>query len=278
MSAFVFGIVLFAAFLHAVWNAIVKGADNTILTTVLVTAFATLIAAVVLPFCVQPARESWLFIAVSVLLQVIYFTLLGYIYKISEMSLTYPLMRGTAPLLAALLGILTINETLTLSTWIGVFFICGGILSMVLEQWKFSSKVIGLAFLNALVIAGYTLVDGIGVRLSDAPAAYTLWIMVLQGMILAGWRLMLDPLDFIGYARRYWRLGMIGGLGMMTSYGVALWAMTFSPVVMVAALRETSILFAMMISALFLHEKIGTTKLVGSCLIVTGVIVLRLAS
>jgi drug/metabolite transporter (DMT)-like permease len=278
MSAFVFGIVLFAALLHAVWNAIVKSADNTVLTTALVTAFAALIAAAVLPFCVQPARESWHFIMISVCLQVIYFTLIGYIYRFSEMSLTYPLMRGTAPLLAALLGIVTLNETLTLQTWIGVFFICGGILSMVLEQWKFSSKVIGLAFLNASVIAGYTLVDGMGVRLSDAPVAYTLWIMLLKGVVLAGWRFILDPAVFIGYTRRYWHFGLIGGTGMMTSYGVALWAMTFSPVVMVAALRETSVLFALMISALFLKEKIGTIKLVSSCLIVAGVIMLRLAS
>lgn len=278
MDTFVFGIVLFAAFLHAVWNAIVKDGANTVLTTVLVTAFGTIIAAVILLFCVQPARESWLFIMTSVVLQVSYFALVGHIYRISEMSLIYPLMRGTAPLLAALLGIVIIKETLTLPAWIGICFLCGGILSLVFTQRISSTKGMKLAVLNALIIAGYTLVDGIGVRLSQAPAAYTLWIMVFQGLILVGWRLIVNPMDLIMYAKRYWQLGIIGGMGMMTSYGLALWAMTFSTVVLVAALRETSILFAMMISALFLKEKIGPARLTGSCLIVMGVIILRMAA
>lgn len=278
MNTFIFGIVLFAAFLHAAWNAIVKGGDNTILTTVLVTASGTLIAAFVLPFTIQPARESWLFIMVSVVLQVIYFALVGYIYRVSEMSQTYPLMRGTAPLLAALLGIVTIGEKVTFQAWIGIFLICGGILSMVFKHRNCSTKGMWLALLNALIIAGYTLVDGIGVRLSHAPISYILWIMVFQGVILVGWRFIVNYIDFINYAKKYWRLGIIGGIGMMASYGLALWAMTFLSVVMVASLRETSILFAMMISAIFLKETIGTTKVIGACLIVAGVIVLRLAS
>ena len=278
MNTFIFGIVLFAAFLHAAWNAIVKGGKNTILTTVLVAAFGTLIAALVLPFTIQPARESWRFIMISVALQVIYFALIGYIYRVSEMSQTYPLMRGTAPLLVALLGIVLIGEKVAVQAWIGIFLICGGILSMVVKHGKCSTKGMWLALLNALIIAGYTIVDGIGVRLSHAPIGYILWIMVWQGIILVGWRFIVNYIDFINYAKVYWRLGVIGGIGMMVSYGLALWAMTFLPVVMVAALRETSILFAMVLSAIFLKETIAITKGIGACLIVAGVIALRLAS
>lgn len=149
---------------------------------------------------------------------------------------------------------------------------------MVREQPKHSGRAMELAFLNAFVIAGYTLVDGIGVRLSHAPISYTLWIMVIQSIILAAWRFIVNANDFINYAKRYWYFGIIGGVGMMTSYGLALWAMTFSPIVMVAALRETSILFATVISALVLKEKAGPARVLGACLILTGVIVLRLAS
>ncbi len=149
---------------------------------------------------------------------------------------------------------------------------------MVLNQRDCSTKGMWLALLNALIIAGYTIVDGIGVRLSHAPIAYTLWIMVFQGIIWVEWRCIVNYIDFINYAKMYWQLGIIGGLGMMASYGLALWTMTFLPVVMVAALRETSILFAMIISAIFLKKTLRTTKVAGACPIVAGVISLRLAS
>lgn len=278
MTTFILGIVLFAAFLHASWNAIVKGGNNTILTTVLVTGFGTLIAALALPFTIQPARESWIFIVLSVFLQVAYFALIGYIYRASEMSQTYPLMRGTAPLLVALFGIVFIGESLPSQSMIGIFLICGGILGMALNCKSFAIKGMGLALLNAFIIAGYTIVDGIGVRLSAAPIAYTLWIMIFQGIILVGWRCAVNYVDLINYAKTYWRLGIIGALGMMLSYGLALWAMTFAPVVMVAALRETSILFAMIISAIFLKEVLTIAKVTGICLIMAGVIAIRLAS
>lgn len=278
MDTFVFAIVIFAAFSHAAWNAIVKNGANSTLTTVLVAAFGTLIAACVLPFTIQPDRESWLFIFASVILQVIYFTLVGHIYRIAEMSQTYPLMRGTAPLLVAFLGIAIIGENITLQAWVGIFFICIGILVIALKSDHSSTKGIWLALLNALIIAAYTLVDGIGVRLSHSPISYVLWIMLFQGILLVGWRFIDNYSDFINYTKVYWHVGIIGGLGMMASYGLALWAMTFLPVVVVAALRETSILFAMIISAVFLKEKLTIANMIASFLIVSGVITLRLAS
>ena len=134
-----------------------------------------------------------------------------------------------------------------------------------------------LALLNAVVIAGYTLIDGAGVRRSGAPTTYTLWIFLLTGTALAAWAMVSRRQAFGEYVRRNWRLGLVGGAGTISSYGLALWAMTIAPVTVVAALRETSVLFGAAISAILLHERIGPTRTIAACIISIGAAVLRLA-
>jgi drug/metabolite transporter (DMT)-like permease len=172
----VFAIVLFAAALHATWNAIVKAGGDKLLTTMLVTASASLLAAATLPWLHQPDPASWPFIAASALLQVLYFILVARTYEVADMSQTYPLMRGSAPLLVAIIGA-GFGASLSANMWVGVGIICMGILSMAVRTRAADSRGIKLALLNAAVIAGYTLIDGIGVRRSGAPAAYTLCII-----------------------------------------------------------------------------------------------------
>ena len=278
MELSVFAIVIFAAALHASWNAIVKGGGDTLLTTVLVTASAALIATVSLPFLPPPARASWPFIAASTVFQVVYFVLVARTYRVSDMSLTYPLMRGTAPLLVALASVAWLGEPLSRFARLGVGVICAGVLSMAAAVQRGANRTgIVLALGNAIVIAGYTLIDGAGVRRSAAPAAYTLWIFLLTGVVLTAWAVIARPGSFRGYTRRNWHLGLIGGAGTIGSYGLALWAMTVAPVAIVAALRETSILFGTAISALVLHERVGRTRLMAVGMIACGAVVLRLA-
>jgi len=273
----VFVIVLFAAALHATWNALVKGAGDKLLTTVLVAASASLIAAVVLPFLPQPAPASWPFIATSTVLQVGYFVLVARAYHAADMSQTYPLMRGTAPLLVALASTTWIGEPLSSAGWIGVAVICAGILSMMGGLPGRDSRAgVMLALMNAVVIAGYTLVDGVGVRLSGSPAAYTLWLSLLTGPPLLLWALLTRSKVFRRYTVGNWHLGLIGGIGTLSSYGIALWAMTLAPVAVVAALRETSILFGAAISALVLKERVGGTRIAAALIIAAGAMILRM--
>ena len=276
MTISVFLVVLFAAFLHASWNALVKGGDSVLLTTVLITMTGAVIAAAMLPFCRMPRTESFAYLGISVILQVIYFLLISRIYQHCDMSTAYPLMRGSAPLITAVIGTAALGESLSAGAWIGILLVCTGIFSMVVFGTTLRLKENRLAFLNAGIIAGYTVVDGIGVRLSDSPAAYVLWIMLLQVIALTGMQLGSGKRTFLAYAGRYWKLGVIGGLGMMGSYGLALWAMTAAPIVLVAALRETSILFALLISGLLLGEKIPRSKLMGALFIFSGVVMIRI--
>ena len=277
MGISVFAIVLVAAALHASWNAIVKGGGDTLLTTVLVTGAAALFAVVSLPFLPPPARASWAFIAASASLQIVYFVLVARAYRVADMSLTYPLMRGTAPVLVAIASVMWLSEPLSARAWLGLGVICAGILGMTGAVPRNAKAGIGLALGNAIVIAGYTLIDGIGVRRSGAPAAYTLWIFLLSGVALSSWAWLRQRAVLQGYIRRNWHLGLVGGAGTIGSYGLALWAMTVTPVAIVAALRETSILFGTAISALLLHERVGRARIAGVCVIVVGAILLRLA-
>jgi drug/metabolite transporter (DMT)-like permease len=276
MSFDVFAIIMLGAALHATWNAVVKGGADKLLTTCMIAAVASLIASATLPFLALPAKESWPFIGASMVLQVLYFVLVAATYRIADMSQTYPIMRGTAPLLVAMVSVLVLSEPLSAFAWLGIAVISLGILSMAAAPAAGQKKGLVLALINACVIAGYTLIDGLGVRKSGAPAAYTLWIFLLTGIPLAAWALATRRAVFCEYVTRNWRLGVVGGVGTVASYGLALWAMTHAPIATVSALRETSILFGVVISAWVLKEHLTRVRIVAACIIAAGAMLLRL--
>jgi drug/metabolite transporter (DMT)-like permease len=278
MSLVVFAAILFGAALHASWNAIVKGGPDKLLTTVLVAAASGAVALVVLPFLPLPARASWSFLATSAIVQVVYFALVAGAYNATDMSRAYPLMRGLAPALVALAGVLLLGEHLGPVAWAGVVLVSTGVFAMTFGAKGAASR-LGtlLALVNALVIASYTLIDGVGVRASGAPVAYAMWLFLLNAIPLVGWALIARRRALGAYAARYWPLGLAGGLGNIGSYGLALWAMTHAPVAVVAALRETSILFGLAIAWAVLHERIGPARVAAALLILAGAGALRLA-
>jgi len=274
MSLSIFCIVLFAALLHATWNAIVKRGRDTLLTTILVTGSAAILAAIGLPFLPAPAEQSWPWLAASTALQVIYYVLVAHTYRLTDMSASYPLMRGCAPLLVALVGTLFIGERLAWIAWAGIALICAGILCM---TRGISRQHLGLPLLNAGVIATYTLVDAWGARHSGAALSYTLWLFLLSGLPLPIWALCTRAAALRTYARANGYYGVVGGIGTLTSYALALWAMTVAPVAMISALRETSILFGILISAFILHERVTRQRWIAAGLIVAGAAALRMA-
>ena len=200
------------------------------------------------------------------------------------MSHAYPLMRGSAPLIVALASWPLIGERLSAMQMGAVACICAGIFGLYFATRtlaigsvpKNTGRATAFALGNACVIASYTLIDGIGVRLSGAPAAYTMWIFVLNGAGLLLWTLLRRRAGLLAYAQTQWRLAALGGFGTLASYGLALWAMTQAPVAAIAALRETSILFAIAIAALFLREKISPRRYRAIALIAAGAILMRM--
>ncbi|EHM50136.1 putative membrane protein [Yokenella regensburgei ATCC 43003] len=277
MTLTLFAILLFAALLHASWNAIVKAGNDKLYAAVSVSGSAAVMALLALPFSPQPSVESIPFLIASCILQVIYTVLVAKTYQVSDMSQTYPLMRGTAPLLVAVISVAFMGEMLSEMAWLGICVICLAILGMALNGRSSSRKGIYLALLNACFIAAYTLVDGTGVRVSGTAIGYTLWTFFMNGFCLLCWALLARRKPAISYLSQHWRKGIFGGIATMGAYGLALWAMTQAPLAVVAALRETSILFGALIAFILLKERVSGIRAVAACGIAAGAILLRLA-
>jgi drug/metabolite transporter (DMT)-like permease len=190
-------------------------------------------------------------------------------------------MRGSAPLLVALANGPLTGESLKPAQWLAMLLICGGVLAMGRAAHAHGQgaqrRATVYALLTACVIALYTLIDGAGVRRSGAPAAYTMWIFLLSGAAVTAWSARGRVRALLGAARARPLLLPVGGVATLGSYGIALWAMTLAPVAAIAALRETSILFATAIAALFLRERVGRGRLLAVGLIACGAVAMRLA-
>ncbi|MBI5258968.1 MAG: EamA family transporter [Burkholderiales bacterium] len=280
--------VLLAAALHASWNALIKaGADKT-LDSALQPFIGALVGLPLLLLVGPPPLPALPYILASMCIHVGYYCSLAGAYRHGELGLTYPIMRGTAPLLVALGSGLVLGESPQPLAWAGIAGIGLGVAMVGLSRPGAAlhhRKALAYALANALIIAIYTFVDGQGVRLTVAAghsaAAYVLALFVLNGLPYPAlvW-LQRDAAGrraILAYARRRWPLAAVGGLAAVSAYGIALWAMTQAPVASVAALRETSVLFAAVLGTVLLKERFGLQRALGACVIVAGVVALRLS-
>ncbi|MEO7940949.1 MAG: EamA family transporter [Burkholderiaceae bacterium] len=269
--------VLFGALLHASWNAMVKSSTDKSLDTALINLLASFIAIPMVWWFGWPPVQVWPFIAASIVIHIGYYVALSGAYRHGDLGLTYPLMRGSAPLLVALSASVTLGETLTPLAWLGVLGICAGVLTLGLSKHAFDApRAMQFAMVNAVIIASYTVVDALGVRATGSAMQYVATLFLLDGwpfalIVFARRNWAVGP-----YIRKRWPIGLGGALASIGSYGIALWAMTQAPVATVAALRETSVLFAALLGIWFLKEVLTTRRIVGTCVIVSGVMALRL--
>ncbi len=278
MAPHVLLVVLFSALLHAGWNALVRSGADKFLSTLLVVVGAGVASLLLLPWLPVPHPSSWPFILASGLIHVLYFQLLALSYRNASLGVAYPVMRGLAPVLTALLCVLLLGERLAALAWSGVGLICGGILLLALatlRQRQARGAALGFAVANACVIAGYTVVDGQGARASAHALSYTAWVFVLTAVFMLA--LTLARRIPLPLKTSHLRVAAWGGLGSLASYSLVLWAMTQAPIALVAALREMSIVFAALIGVLFLKESPGRLQGVCVVLVCLGVMCLRLA-
>ncbi len=277
MSNQVMLVVLFAALLHATWNTLAKSGSDALIDTTLILIGGSVFAIVVLPFIPAPAPASWPFIAASSILQIAYFALVASAYRGGDMSLAYPLMRGTAPLVLVLLSVTLAGEPVSVGAACGIGLTCAGVLTMALARRRQAPerRTIAFALANAVVIASYTLIDGLGARRSGQPFAYTMIIFVAACALFVPWVAWRHPTRLAAVLRRRWHLGLAGGGCIVMSYGLALWAMTRAPIAPVAALRESSILFALVLARVVLREQPSPVRLAGGLLILAGAGTLR---
>ena len=258
----------------------IRGSSNRTLDTVLVVAGAGAIMLALLPFAPLPATASWPYAIASGAIHVAYFLLVAGAYRHGELSFVYPLMRGTAPALSAIAAALLLAEVPALQGWLGVALICGGVLLLAgdaLRKATPQGSATRFALGTAGVVVVYTLVDGIGVRLSGNAAVYTGWVFLLTSLPLLAIFLLRDRAATLSYAQQHWRRGLFGGACTLASYALALWAMTQAPIALVAALRETSVVFGTLLAATLLHERISALRWVAVLVVVAGAVAIKLA-
>ncbi|MEP7206823.1 MAG: EamA family transporter [Casimicrobiaceae bacterium] len=271
--------VLGAGVLHAGWNALLKSArgGEPMLDTATVVAGSAVWGLLLLPFLPIPDSGAWKFAALSSVIHFAYYVTLAQAYRVGDLSFAYPLMRGTAPLLVTVLGIVLLHEWPTLHAALGIVLICAGILSIAFaRRGRHPPAAAAWALANAAIIGSYTLVDGAGARASGNAFGYVAWLIFLESLPFLLWvRLRYGPRS-IGYVRIAWRRGLLAGAGSIAAYGIVLWAMTRAPVAAVAALRETSVLFAALIGAIWLREGFGVARFAGAASVVVGIAALKL--
>jgi len=277
MSIGIFTAVLFAAILHAAWNAIVKfGTDKLQGMVLLSIAHALIGLAMVLAFPL-PDRASLIWLILSVILHLAYKTFLTLAYQKGDLSRVYPISRGTAPVMVLIVSLLLLNDKFTQWQVAGVALIGLGILLMARGVFAHGERrdLLPYALAAAMGTAGYTLADGIGARLSMSPSAYIGWIFLLDASMFTVWALTFKGLKVIPKEPRVLALGLLAGTASVGAYWIAVWAMTVAPIALVAALRETSVLVAVLIGVFFLKEKADKGKIISALVIVLGVILMR---
>jgi drug/metabolite transporter (DMT)-like permease len=278
MSATALSIVLFAAFLHASWNALVKGANDRALTLAGVACTHTLVGIVMIAVSAPPAQASWPMIATSSIVHFGYYVLLFQAYRLGDLSQVYPISRGVAPALVAIGAYLAIGERLTGSEWLGLALITLGIgvLSIQRGAAKADRRAIGVAILLGVSIAAYSVADGIGVRWSGSSTGYTGWLFLFESPVVLGilaWR----KRNGTPFNAKVFAMGLLGGLFAAVAYGLVLYVKTFAPIGAVSAVRESSVVVAALIGVIVFGERPWRGRLVAAAIVAAGVSMMAVA-
>jgi len=270
--------VLFAAVLHATWNALVKSNGDKVVSMTAITLGRAPLALLAIPFVPFPDRESWLLLGLSVIVHVFYQLSLMRAYRLGDFTQVYPIARGSAPALVTLISLFGLGVVLTLNQITAICLILAGIFCLsLLKQTDglHNPKAVMAALLTGCCIACYSLLDGFGARAAGTAVGYIAWMSSLSALVFS---------TIIGFYRpdalkaaiakdqiKTW----FGGAASITAYVLVVWAMTEAPIAVVTALRETSTVFALFIGVLFLKERLTAGKVVATLLTLSGVLLLR---
>ena len=280
MDPLVFAAVLFAALCHASWNTLLKIRLDPFAANALITVACGLIALVALPFVGIAPVISWPWVVGSVILHLGYYIGLTEAYRTGDLSQVYPIARGAAPLMTAVVSTTVLGEDIGLYGWFGILVLVSGVFLLSIrggrDITRIDRRAVGFALFTAITICGYSLVDGIGARVSGNAHAYAALLFVIDGSCMAVFALWRRGQSILTEARIYWKTGLFGGALSVTSYWIAIWAMTVAPIAIVAALRETSVLFAAVIAFVILKEPLRTARVIAAMMIVAGMALIKL--
>lgn len=293
LDPLVIALLLAAALMHASWNAILKSERTDRLATFgVIMGMGTVMGGVLVPFLPMIESGAWQWMVASVLIHVFYYVFLLKAYEYGDLSHTYPIARGSGPLLVALLSGRLLGEALRVQDVLGVVLLSAGLIALALPQRRGPSAEPAtpearrrhrlatlFAMLTGVTIAGYILADGMGVRAAgpslEHKISYIAWLNFLEGPWLMIFALMRRPQAVLGYLRTGWWRGACGGSIAHIGYGIAIWALAQGPMAHVAALRETSVLFGALMGALLLGEAFGVRRVIAAAVIVSGLVLMN---
>ncbi|MFD0144534.1 MULTISPECIES: EamA family transporter [unclassified Streptomyces] len=276
MTPLVVAAVLLAAVTHAAWNAMAHTVRDQLLSFTLISGGGALIGGATAFFVPLPASGAWPYLIASAVLHVGYMVLLMRSFTLGDFGQMYPIARGTAPLAVTVLAAVFVDEIPDTWQLTGVAFACAGLTGLALWGIRGSGRRPDWAALLAagatgLAIAGYTVVDGVGVRASGTPLGYIAWLMVLEGLAIPAYALWTRRAALLPQLRPYAARGLLGAGLSVAAYGLVLWAQTKAPLAPVAALRESSIIVGAAIGAVFLKERFGGPRIAAAGLMVVGI-------
>jgi len=272
-------LVLFAAFAHAAWNALIKSSGDSFLTFSMLRAVAFVggvTGAALLPL---PDAAAWPYLAATAVVHNIYYLLLLYSYRHGDLSLVYPIARGAAPMLVVAAAVPFADEVPGLGGALGIALVTLGILALAFARGipkGADGRAIALALATALSVVAYTLIDGLGARASGDAIAYAAWLFLFESVPFVVYALGWRWADFVPHAKREWPRGLAGGLLMMLTYGIVIYAFTHGALAYVSALRETSVLFAAIIGTFLLKESFGPRRIAAAGAIVAGILLMQI--
>jgi drug/metabolite transporter (DMT)-like permease len=267
-------LVLFAALLHASWNALLRGGNDR-LWSMTIMCVAVAVASLGATFFLEPpAAASWKYAVLSAVLHVGYNLFLVRTYQVGDLGQTYPVSRGSSPVLIAIAAAIFAGERVEASALLGIALVSGGIISLAFKKRRLAVPGLQYALGTGCFIAAYSVTDGIGARVSGAPMAYTVWMCALWGVLMPAVYIGLRGANSLFTPRPGFVASCVGGLVSLLAYGIVIYAMSGAPMGAVSALRETSVLFAALIGYFFLGESLTARKMLACAVIALGTIII----
>ncbi len=278
MTIGVFLAVLAAAFLHALWNALIKTGTSKVGGMVILSIVEVPIGLAIVAFRPSMNPDAWPWVIAAGCTHFAYKFFLTSAYEKGDLSRVYPIARGAAPMVVALIGAFTLKDAISQAQYAGIAVLGAGILMLARGVFARGEDraLLPFALGSACATATYTMIDGLGARIAGDAAVYVAWVFVADGLIFTIGILSWKGLAVLPRDGRAWRLGVFASAASYGAYAVSIWAMTIAPIAVVAALRETSILFAVLIGWLAFGEKMTQDKAVAAFVIVAGVLLTRL--
>lgn len=279
MTSIVFLAVITAALLHAVWNALVKSGTDKRLNMAGVVIGHLPLALPMLMFVPAPDPASYPYILAGIALHFGYQMFLLGSYKIGDLTQVYPIARGVAPLLVAAVSVAILGVDLSGGELLAIGTIAAGILSISLVRGADGGRnhrATVMALTTGCFIASYSLVDGLGARVAGTALGYYAWLGIANAVIFAGFMAVTTPQVLRDLPRRGLKVFLIGGSASFAAYSLVMWAFTQAPIALVTALRETSIIFALLIGVFLMGERLSLGKVVSTMVTLLGVALLRI--